>query len=292
MPRLQRIQPGLEHFSLIAEADHSATYRSPDGLIVKIVPFRPGMVSREGFQREALIGKNLESPHTVQTLGYSMDDRYGILMMEDMGPSLEQQVKDRMISIKEVPRIIAGVATAIAHVHSNGYAHLDLKPENLYLQWNPRNVAAVQVGDFGNTRLLHPELATLTLQEREKIITKDFAGETWQWTAPEQQHGSGYVFKPQQASDMYALGKIAVYLMTGKSPQLISHKDVNTLPLDTSFRDFLYRSLMPTPYTRPSATELAGVARSVYDETQTLPATNESHIAAMLREHNVVPTIA
>ena len=82
------------------------------------------------------------------------DYNYGVFVLEKMEMDLLSfiMVKEKL-SENEFKVIFKQVCEGVAKCHENGIAHLDLKPDNVLLQFNERNgrkvLQKIQVCDFG-----------------------------------------------------------------------------------------------------------------------------------------------
>jgi serine/threonine protein kinase len=113
-------------------------------------------------------------------------------------PPLSQLVSLCALTPDEALAMIRSLAAALDLVHARGLAHLDLKPNNVFVGPPPRY--AVRLGDFG------AGFSTATERSPAQLA--------WAapWLAPEQIDGPG---APQ--SDVMACALVAFHAMTGKS---------------------------------------------------------------------------
>lgn len=173
---------------------------------------RPELVAdarqRERFVQEARIGAQIESDHIVQVISAGVDADSGIpfLAMELLdGEDLAHHVKAKgALRAADVREIFRQLGHAVAAAHARGIVHRDLKPENIFLARSRRadGQFTIKVLDFG--------IAKLTSEARSASTA---AVGTPFWLAPEQTARRGQV-APQ--ADVWALGLIAFYLLTGR----------------------------------------------------------------------------
>ena len=117
------------------------------------------------------------------------------------GRSVADRGRGRAAGPSGVARIGIAIATALAALHRQKVAHLDLKPENVML--TPRGAVLL---DFGLAS--HAELPDL-LGEESSVPMGSAA-----YIAPEQVLGE----RSDPASDIFALGCILYQLATGEEP--------------------------------------------------------------------------
>ena len=108
--------------------------------------------------------------------------------------------RDNPIALAEVLRIAAEVASALAHVHSCGIVHRDVKPENLWITAG----GDVKLGDFG---------LSLASGERQPGAGESIEG-TAAYIAPEQALGA----LADERSDLYSLGALLYELLCAQPP--------------------------------------------------------------------------
>lgn len=120
------------------------------------------------------------------------------------GVNLEQWVTQKgPISNHQALEILHQLAELLKFVHSKGFFHRDIKPANIMRRPNGELVLI----DFGTAR----EVSASLVEKREQQTVTRVISEAY--TAPEQRQG-----KALPKSDLFALGRTMVYLLTGSSP--------------------------------------------------------------------------
>ncbi|KQM37043.1 serine/threonine-protein kinase [Microbacterium sp. Leaf203] len=134
------------------------------------------------------------------------DDQVYLVMELVDGPSLQRRIEQGPLAPAEVAGIVADLAGALTVVHDAGIVHRDVKPSNVLLRpvrGGVRSHEAV-LADFGVARLIG---AT-------RLTTPGTVIGTAAYLAPEQVRGEA----PRAASDVYALGLLAIEALTRLHP--------------------------------------------------------------------------
>ena len=177
--------------------------------------------SVERFEREARVGSLIDSDHVVEVVATGVEPKGPTpwLCMELLkGETLAERIETRGLPPRaEVIDIMKQLGHAIVAAHKAGIIHRDLKPENIFLA-ESRRVGApftLKVLDFG--------VATLTTEMHGPKTTQGVGSPMWM--APEQTN----VGKVVAQTDLWALGLIAFYLLTGKSYWLAAGTEGSTI---------------------------------------------------------------
>jgi serine/threonine protein kinase len=167
----------------------------------------------------------LKHPNLLQV--HDCGERDGLLFVAEElveGVNLELHVGDQMQPPRAAARLVEALARAMQHAHEHGIIHRNLKPGVVLLASGgrepPGDAAAPgasrhpltdftpKVSSFEMARLLKQPPAG---PEREGTVTG-----TPPYMAPEQSMGRVDEIGP--ATDVYALGAILLYLLTGRKP--------------------------------------------------------------------------
>ena len=180
---------------------------------------RPEMMSTAGsrgsqaaltrFRREATTAASLQSPHTVSLSDFGVtDDGTFYFAMELLdGMDLETLVRTHgPLPASRVVHILRQVCDSLEEAHAAGLVHRDIKPANIHLGRLGLRYDFAKVLDFG-----------LVKRQVETDVTFTQA------TAAGETSGTPAYMAPETAlghdvdgrADLYALGCVAYYLLTG-----------------------------------------------------------------------------
>jgi serine/threonine protein kinase/Tfp pilus assembly protein PilF len=162
------------------------------------------------FQREARAAASLDHPNIlpIYDVGATDDGLPFFSMKLASGGSLLDSKESFRNSPRRAVQLIATVARAIDHAHSQGILHRDLKPGNILLDARGEPM----VSDFGLAKWLDTA--------SELTCTLTVFG-TPGYIAPEQAENAAADLTP--ATDIYSLGAILFELISGRPPFLGEH---------------------------------------------------------------------
>lgn len=117
---------------------------------------------REGIRQELQVlsrfGKNPYLPKVVECFYSSNDECYYLVEDYLNGISLDEYIEEaieKKLNVEEVKEIAEKLALGLKEIHKEGFAHLDLKPESVYLLLNNQSkVQSVIIGNFSTLRKL------------------------------------------------------------------------------------------------------------------------------------------
>lgn len=215
------------------------------------------------FDREIEACRKLEHPNVLKIVDY------GILPGKDGKPffvsdycdlgSLEDQGMPPGSVIESV-ELFRQVCAGVAHAHDNGVVHRDIKPANILL----RSGGAPVVGDFGICFMDADQSG------QRLTATMEVAGSRW-YCAPELRDGRLESGTSQAAADVYSLGKVLFWMLSGKKmfdredyrqPKYRLGQDDPTEPAYELINQFLDKTIV---YNRSSRIETARVLLSEVD---------------------------
>ena len=162
------------------------------------------------FEREARAAAALTHPNTVQVFDYgaAADGTFYLAMEYLPGPDLDRLVaRDGPLPPGRVVRLLRQACGALGEAHRVGLVHRDVKPSNILVcdRGGVRDV--VKLVDFG---LAHGADGANGGRDRPP----QFVG-TPAYASPEQAGGRA---DPDPRSDVYSLGAVGYFLLTGKAP--------------------------------------------------------------------------
>jgi serine/threonine protein kinase len=173
-------------------------------LSVSLKNLSPDDRSRQHFLTEARTVARLQHPNIVQVYDIGEHNGLPFIALEFVaGGNLDQAIRnDGPKTPRVAAEMLAILARAVHHAHSQGVVHRDLKPANILL--TPKGEP--KIADFGLARLTD-EILGDPAREARVIGTPAFM-------PPEQARGE----LGGPAGDVYSLGAILFVMLTGQRP--------------------------------------------------------------------------
>ncbi|MBO6934204.1 MAG: serine/threonine protein kinase [Deltaproteobacteria bacterium] len=214
----------------------------------------------ERFEREAQLSSDLRHPNTISIFDFGQtSDGSFYYVMELLDGCDLQRLVDRLgpLGIARTVHVLRQVAAGLHAAHERGLVHRDIKPANVFLcRGLPYD--HVKVLDFG---LVHDSF------ERRAELGPGLLVGTPAYMAPEQALTPDDV---RPAADLYALGCVGYFLLTGTTPfvggtrdMLLGHRELDppfasaTNPaVPAELDELLQRLLSKDPAERPGAAEV------------------------------------
>ncbi len=168
-----------------------------------------GRVGAERFRREGQILARLTHPHIAHLMdaGVTSTGQPYLVLELVQGVPIDRHCDAAKLSIEVRLALFDDVLSAVAHAHTHGVIHRDLKPGNILVTADGQ----VKLLDFGISKLMDDEAggaeATEFTRQGGRALTPEYA-------APEQVQGLGLT----TATDVYALGVLLYVLLSGRHP--------------------------------------------------------------------------
>ena len=199
---------------LIGSGGFGKVYRAAmqkDGSIVAVKFLRKGFwrndLARQSFLREIEMAAQVQHAGVIRYLGWGESPHGGPYVISQWinGKTLHQ-------AGSVTPEVFWGylqqVCLAMGEVHQAGIVHGDLTPSNILIDHSDQ----ITITDFGfSQRPLETTQAASTCDQRDLLL-----GGTVGFAAPEQFSNAFGAIGPK--TDVYALGAIAYWYLTGRAP--------------------------------------------------------------------------
>lgn len=215
--RPQTIADRYELKEMVGSGGMSSVYRAFDTLLerhvaLKILHEQFGGDDEhvERFRREARAVAQLSHPNIVTVIDRGEEDGRQFIVFELIdGENLKELVeRGGPLPVRRVLELGLEIGRALAFAHAQGLVHRDVKPQNLMLCVRGGQYDVVKVLDFGLVKFSHRGTNLDTLATLDHTTTGTPA-----YMAPEIILGEADV---DRRADVYALGCVAYYLLTGQ----------------------------------------------------------------------------
>jgi hypothetical protein len=177
--------------------------RGRDGRIVALKCIREATpVATVRFLREARVLAALSHPNIVRLVASGQDEGQPWIATELLdGSPVDQWIAQRARSEREALSVASCVCAALAHAHSRGIVHRDVKPSNVFITSD----GSVKLLDFGVARIA----------EARRLTASGQVVGTWDYLSPEQARGEAVI---DGRSDLFSLGAMLYEILTGRPP--------------------------------------------------------------------------
>ena len=189
------------------------------------------------FEREARATAALSSPHTIRIFDFGTTDAGVFYYVMELlaGRDLESLVREfGPVPADRALYLLRQVCHSLADAHARGLVHRDIKPANIYTCRMGLEYDFVKVLDFGLVKFADRTAMQQTLMTAAHTTTGTPA-----YMAPELILGEADI---DRRADVYALGCVAYYLLTGQlvfeadTPMKMFLHHVQTKPVPPSQR--------------------------------------------------------
>jgi len=234
------------------------------------------------FEREAKATAALRSPHTIDVydFGVTGDGHFFYAMEYLEGLDLETLVnKFGPLPAERAIHFLLQACDSLADAHDAGLTHRDVKPANLFLSRLGTSGDYIKVLDFGLVQIEEQVSAS------ERLTAEGTTSGTPAFMAPEMAVGQDVV---DGRSDLYALGAVAYWLLTGKYvfeadggvAMIVEHvktkptppSERSELPIPAELEDIVMKCLEKKPEDRfQNARDLAAALAAVPLDTPWTP---------------------
>ncbi len=166
---------------------------------------------RARFNQEGLIGTQLKHPNVLSAREL-VEDGGRIALVLDLvsgGQTLEKVLTREFpggLPLQVALKVLLSIVQGIEYMHGKGILHGDLKPENVLLQGDSRQVESwvPKVTDFGTVALV---ANPVMIDGKAAVVA------TPRYASPEHMRG---VDRIEPRSDIYCLGLLLHFLLTGQ----------------------------------------------------------------------------
>jgi serine/threonine-protein kinase len=205
--------PGIQLLEKIGRGSQAVVYKgrqiSVDRIVaVKVLLSRAARdpEARRRFVQEARSAAKLSHSHIVQAIDAGEAEGYPYFIQEFVdGKTVYDVLKEGGGPLPEPKaiEIVIQIAEALAHAHSRGFIHRDVKPQNIMLTKD----GVAKLADMGLARQASD--ATIALEEAGKAFGTPY------YIAPEQVLGDPNI---DARADIYSLGSTLYEMLTGRPP--------------------------------------------------------------------------
>jgi hypothetical protein len=215
---------------------------------------------RRRFEHELRAYRELSHKNIVRIVDFDIDppakQRPYVVTEYCHGGSLEDG-KWKRGTIRQILEDFLQVCDGLAHAHDRGVIHRDIKPANIYL----REDGTITIGDFG--------LCLFGDADERVTVIGEVAGSRW-YCAPEL--GDGRLETVRPFCDVYSLGKLLYWMLTGRVFDREKHRDEEwrigrndlPLPIYELVNQLLDKMIVADPWKRyQSAVSVAEAVRGL-----------------------------
>lgn len=164
------------------------------------------------FEREVKASAKLSHWNSIEIFDYGhAEDGTFYYVMEYLPGMNLQEIVNRFgpLQPERVIHLLTQVCDALSEAHAKGMVHRDIKPANIFAAYRGGLYDVAKLLDFGLVKPLESNLEEASLTQEGSITGSPL------YMSPEQSTGES---EPDARSDIYALGGVAYFLLTGRPP--------------------------------------------------------------------------
>jgi serine/threonine-protein kinase len=182
----------------------------PQGRRVAIKVLHPELavsVAADRFLREIRYAAEFDHPHIAPLLDFGETDYLLWFVMPFVAGDTLRVVlrRERVLPVDRASRVATEVLDALGHAHERGFAHRDIKPDNIVLSAEGGRAVLV---DFGIAR-------AIASSGEDRVTRSGFVVGTEEYMSPEQASGSPDI---DGRTDLYSLGVVLFEALSGRPP--------------------------------------------------------------------------
>ena len=244
--------------------DHAATDESLQEVVIKALNvLLQGVPDTElertlieNFQNEAVALDRVRHPHVINRLGHGTaidltGKPFHYIVLEYLsGGDLAVLCRAGRLPVEQAMLYLEQVCAGLAHAHSHGVIHRDIKPQNLLLTADCQVVKIADFGvaktDLGNEDITRVGTNIYAAPEHNPLV------QTGQLDTASLPIMRGRL---TPAADIYSLAKTTYAVLTGEAPRRFAQHSITELPESVShefWADSVLKVLRRATQTRPT----------------------------------------
>ena len=165
----------------------------------------------QSLLNEIKIYKDINSVHIPKVHWIGKSDKWNVMIIDYLGPSLEDlfELCQKQFSLKTILMIVEQVLTVIEEIHSKGYIHRDIKPDNFLIGWSNKQ-KYIHLIDFGLSKNF---INSKTFQHEKYNKCRQFIG-SFRYSSVKNHMG----VEQSRRDDLESIGYMFLYFLKKKLP--------------------------------------------------------------------------